>query len=380
MIKIISQSVFTKHALKIIGRSNQKRRLTNQTKRHPVTEASPIDFKEEETILKKLVPQIREDVTNESLIYHTNMPKIKRQFQKLFDDAVENLKLKYLASPLTTINAYKHFKRDYTEEELMKAGILGWCFKLQDIAMIIIDDILDESVTRYNKPVLYRKVGIKQAITDSIYFETSANFLLLKHFSEHKYFAKIQKELICNLGPTTISQRKELTKYNLEDFEVYESLVKSFPFLIHGVSSAMYLANIQDPELHSIVKKFCMDICIFGKRYDDFTALVEPTTPLEKDNTDIAASRITWMAVQVSKLATPQQKKTFMEHYGSSDPKSISIIFDIYQELNLVEYFDIYREKFYDDMHTRIHNLPHQLPKQFFYDILDYAVINCFYA
>uniref|UniRef100_A0A6P7GSZ6 Probable farnesyl diphosphate synthase DDB_G0278823 n=1 Tax=Diabrotica virgifera virgifera TaxID=50390 RepID=A0A6P7GSZ6_DIAVI len=210
---------------------------------HPVLGRSAVDFTEEESILKKLVPQIREDVINESLVYHTNMPKIRTRCEKLFDEAVESLKLKYLACPLITINAYKHFKRNYAEEELIKAGILGWCFKL-----------------------------------------------------------------------------------------------------------------------------------------DDFTLLVEPTAPLEKDNTDIAAHKITWMAVQVSKLATPQQKQTFMEHYGRSDPKSISIIFDIYRELNLVEHFDRYRTKFYDDMDTRIQNLPHQLPKQFFYNILDYAVINSFFA
>uniref|UniRef100_A0A6P7GT01 Farnesyl diphosphate synthase 2-like n=1 Tax=Diabrotica virgifera virgifera TaxID=50390 RepID=A0A6P7GT01_DIAVI len=344
-----------------------------------VFERSPVNFREEETIIRKLIPQIREDVINESLVYHT-IPKLRREFEKLFDDNVENLKSKYLPSATTTIHAFKHFKKDYSEEELMKAGILGWCSKLQDISLIIIDDILDESEMRYNKPPRYRQVGIKQAITDSVYFETSANFLLLKHFSGHKYFPQIQKELICNIGPTNISQRLELTKYKMEDFEVYESLVKSFPFLIHGVSCAMYLANIDDPKLHSIVKQFCMDICIFGKRYDDFTALVEPTVPLEKDNKDIAAHKITWMAVQVSKLATPQQKQTFMEHYGRSDPKSISIIFDIYRELNLVEHFDRYRTKFYDDMDTRIQNLPHQLPKQFFYNILDYAVINKFYA
>ncbi|CAG9840552.1 unnamed protein product [Diabrotica balteata] len=246
--------------------------------------------------------------------------------------------------------------------------------------MIIVDDILDESKIRYNKPPLYRVVGIKQAILDSITLETGASFLCLKYFSEHKHFAKIHKEMVLNLATTTISQTQELSKYNIEDFEVFENLVKSFPLFVHAVASVVYLAGIDDPKLQSIVKKICMDIAIFGKRFDDFTVFLDPSTIGEKDNTDIANFKITWMAIQVSKMGSPQQKNTFMEHYGSTDPKSISIIFDIYQELNLVEHFDRYMMKFYDDMQTQIHNLPPQLPKQFFYNILDCAVANKMYA
>ncbi|CAG9840553.1 unnamed protein product [Diabrotica balteata] len=130
MIKTISQGVFTKHALKIISGSNQNRSLTNQTKRHPVFERPQIDFTQEETILKKLIPQIREDILNESLVYQVNMPTVRAHVEKLFNDTVEDLKPKFLNCALISIYAYKYFKQDYSEEDLIKAGILGWCYKL----------------------------------------------------------------------------------------------------------------------------------------------------------------------------------------------------------------------------------------------------------
>ncbi|CAG9840551.1 unnamed protein product [Diabrotica balteata] len=285
-----------------------------------------------------------------------------------------------MPSATTTIHAYKHFNKDYTEDDLMKAGILGWCFKLQDVHLVIVDDLMDESEMRYSKPVWYRQVGVKQAIIDCLIFEASATYLVLKYFSDHKYFPQIQKELLDNISPTDTSQLLELTNFNLEDYEFYENFVKSYPFLVHSVTSVMYMVGINDPELHSLVKKFCMDVCIFGKRYDDISVIVESISVAEKDNTDIASSKVTWMAIQVSKIGSPQQKKRFMEHYGSSDPKSISIIFDLYQELNLVERFDKYMMDYYDEMYARIQNMPPRLPKEFFCNILDLSVSNKLYA
>uniref|UniRef100_A0A6P7GC34 Farnesyl pyrophosphate synthase-like n=1 Tax=Diabrotica virgifera virgifera TaxID=50390 RepID=A0A6P7GC34_DIAVI len=256
-------------------------------KRHPVFVRPTIDFTQEETILKNLIPQIREDILNESLVYQKNMPTVRKQFENLINDTVGDLKPKFLNCALIAIYAYKYFKQDHTEEELVKAGILGWCYKLQDLAMIIVDDILDESKIRYNKPPLYRVVGIKQAILDSIILESAANFLVLKYFSDHKHLVKIQKDLILNIATTTISQKQELSKYEIDELEVFENLIKSFPLLIHAVTSAVYLAGIDDPKIQSIVKKFCVDIAIFGKRYDDFTVFLDPKTIGEKDNTDI---------------------------------------------------------------------------------------------
>ncbi|XP_050517400.1 farnesyl pyrophosphate synthase-like [Diabrotica virgifera virgifera] len=380
MIKTIFQRDVTRSALKIMGRSNQKRRLATHPKRHPVFVRPTIDFTQEETILQNLIPQIREDILNESLVYQKNMPTVRGHVENLINDTVGDLKPKFLNCALIAIYAYKYFKQDHTEEELVKAGILGWCYKLQDLAMIIVDDILDESKIRYNKPPLYRVVGIKQAILDSIILESAANFLVLKYFSDHKHLVKIQKDLILNIATTTISQKQELSKYEIDELEVFENLIKSFPLLIHAVTSAVYLAGIDDPKIQSIVKKFCVDIAIFGKRYDDFTVFLDPKTIGEKDNTDIVSFKITWMAIQVSKMGSPQQKKTFMKHYGHSDPESVAIIFDIYRELNLVEHFDKYMMEFYDDMLTQIQNLPPQLPKEFFYNILDCAVANKMYA
>ncbi|XP_050517402.1 farnesyl pyrophosphate synthase-like isoform X2 [Diabrotica virgifera virgifera] len=380
MLKKIFQRDIPKHALKIINRSCQKRRLTSQTRRHPAFERSPVYFKEEEVILNKLIPQIREDVIDESLVYYNNMQKLRRHFENLFTHQVENLKSKYMPSAAITINFYKHFKKDYTEEELMKVGILGWCFKLQDISLIMVDDIMDESEFRYNKPVWYREVGVKQAIIDSLIFEHCSSYLLLKYFSDLKYFPQIQKELLQNIATANSSQILELDDFPLEDYEKYENLVKSYPFFVHSVTSVMYMVDVDDPHLHSIAKKMCMDISIFGKRYDDITAIVETVSVAEKHNTDIHFSRATWMAIQVSKLGNPQQKKTFKEHYGSSDPKSALIIFDIYKELKLVEHFDKYTMEYYDDMYTQIQNLPPQLPKEFFSNMLDLSVANKFYA
>uniref|UniRef100_A0A6P7H0T1 Farnesyl pyrophosphate synthase-like n=1 Tax=Diabrotica virgifera virgifera TaxID=50390 RepID=A0A6P7H0T1_DIAVI len=246
--------------------------------------------------------------------------------------------------------------------------------------MLIVDDIVDESETRYNKTVWYRKVGIKQTIIDSIIFETGASYLFLKYFSDHKHFVHMQKELLHNFSPANTSQILEIENYELENFEEYENLVKSYPFLVHGVTSVMYMVGIDDPEVQALVKKFCIDVCIFGKRYDDITAIVETVSFAEKDNTDIYCSKTTWMAIQVANMGTPQQKKRFKEHYGSADPKSISIIFDIYNELKLVEHFDRYMMEYYDDMYTRIQNLPPLLPKEFFQNMVDLSVSNKFYA
>lgn len=98
----------------------------------------------------------------------------------------------------------------------------------------------------------------------------------------------------------------------------------------------------------------------------------------EKDCTDAAEGKPTWLAAQAYKIGTEAHKKILEKHYGVNNKKSLMEIYKIYDELNLKEKFEQYKETFYNETYKKIEKLPKELPGQLFLDILDYAMIGGF--
>ncbi|CAH1104917.1 unnamed protein product [Psylliodes chrysocephalus] len=337
------------------------------------------DLSSEYRQLLSVFPSIVEEVIEEQLFYHKNFPELKERYAKLLNYTCV-LDDKYLSTGVSFLHAYKSFQKPnlLTEENLKKACILAWCLRLLETSVIMDDDIIDNSKLRYNKPTWYNlpDVGIKKAICDASFLETSVSYLLLNHFSSHPQYFNIQKELLRSYAPTMIAECMDLSKYKPNEFEKYQNVVRIYFFTVPFVLCAMYLVNIDNPQLHTIARKILIDIAIYLASEDDFDGVYGIKT--QKDCTDVAEGKPTWLAIQAYKIGTESHRKILDKHYGVDDNKSVMETYKIYDELNLKEKFEQYKEDFYNDTYKKIEQLPKELPGQIFLDILDFAVMGGF--
>ncbi|XP_050502736.1 uncharacterized protein LOC126882005 [Diabrotica virgifera virgifera] len=381
MVKTIFQRDFTRHALKIIRGSNQKRRFANQTKRLPYSNRrTELDWSLEENALQAVAPQIKEDILDDQLEDYVHVPHIRQRYSKVLDKTTFDLPYRYRSGALATVHSYLQFEKfaNVTPEQLKLSCILGWCYRLLVSSMIVYDDILDDQMVRYNEKPWHKQVGIKEAILDTLFLQSSASYLFSRYFETHPHFLEMLKMLNKCYATCTIGQTLEIQTYDLEDFQANEVLIKCFPCTLYPVRTAMYLANIVDPKLHFAVEQFCWDLVRFIKVEDDMWGQFEPITNSHKDCTDASAGRVTWLGIQVAKYGTPSQKKTFSENYGKNEETALRNIQNIYEEMRIVDHYKKYEEKFYNEMCECIENLTKGLPKQLFIDLLDFALIRKF--
>nr|ALL35416.1 terpene synthase [Psylliodes chrysocephala] len=344
-----------------------------------VNRCQKFDFSLESEQIYSVFPSILEEVIDEQLYYHQHLSELKERYTKLMnytcyaDD-------KFMGSSIMHMHAYKSLEKAslLNEENIKMASILAWCIRMLVTSMIIDDDIMDNSILRYNKPTWLNlsDIGINNAICDASFVETSAFYLLTNHFSCHPQYVNIQREMLRNYSTSMVSICMDNRQYKVHEFEKYQNYVKGYPCTVPPVLTAMYLANIDDQRLHTCARELLMDIGIYLKIEDDYEGVYGINT--QKDCTDVAEGRATWLAVEAYKRGNTAQKKIIEQNYGRDNIESIMSIYKIYDELNLKEKFEYYKEDFYNDIFKRIQELPKELPQQLFVDVLDFAAMGKF--
>uniref|UniRef100_A0A6P7GCA1 Farnesyl pyrophosphate synthase-like n=1 Tax=Diabrotica virgifera virgifera TaxID=50390 RepID=A0A6P7GCA1_DIAVI len=339
-----------------------------------------LDYSFEETALQAVVPQIKEEILDDQLEDHINVPHLRQRYSKLLDKTTFDLTNPYLSCGLSSVHSYLQLEKfgNVTPGQLKLSCILGWCYRLQISSMIVYDDILDDQKVRYNAEPWHKQVGTKEAILDTLFLKSSASSLFRRYFESHPQFLNMLKMFNKCYGTCTIGQLLEIQTYDLEDFKTYDALVKCFPVTLYPVRTAMYLANIVDPKLHFAVEQFCRDLARFIKVEDDMWGAYEPITKTEKDCPDISTGRVTWLGQQVAKYGTPSQKRIFSENYGKNETTALRKIQNIYEDMHIYESYKKYEEKFYNEMCESIEKLPKELPRQLFVDLLDFALVKKF--
>jgi len=94
---------------------------------------------------------------------------------------------------LSVIASYRSFvsERALSEDETLKAFVLGWCIEWLQAFFLVADDIMDQSQTRRGQPCWYKVAGVGNvAINDSFLLESCIYKLLKKVFYYFRYKKK----------------------------------------------------------------------------------------------------------------------------------------------------------------------------------------------
>lgn len=248
---------------------------------------------------------------------------------------------------------------------------------------MIIDDVLDSSVTRRGVPCWYKKDGIGlNAMNDAILLEKGLFNVLRKYFSSSKGYIHMIELFHDITMKTSMGQALDLfcmkeNKPNLDAFTMkrYDAIVKYktayYTFQL-PVALAMYMANNFDEELHRQAKTILLEMGHFFQVQDDFLDCFGDPEHTGKLGTDIKEGKCSWLAVVALQRTTKEQRLIMEKYYGQPDvPEATDIIRNLYEDLGLLNTYTIYEEETYNLIKTHIQQISKGLPHELFFRLMD---------
>ncbi|XP_066249215.1 farnesyl pyrophosphate synthase-like [Euwallacea similis] len=375
------QNVNYKRWMRQIQHNNIRALSTiQQTLVRPKAQSTALASKEQSRDFMALFPDIVRELTEVGR--NPELPDVMKRFAKVLQYNTPNGKKN---RGLIAISSYKILEdpAKLTPENIKLISILGWCIEMLHTHFLIIDDIMDDSEFRRGFLCWYRKPGIGLgAINDSLMIGNAVFLLIKKYFREHPMYVPLMELFHDVTLRTTLGQSLDSMcldsngKPKLEMFTMsrYTSIVKYktayYSFQL-PVAVAMYLAGMDDPEQHRQVRTIFVEMGQFFQIQDDFLDCFGDPDVTGKTGTDIQSGKCSWLAVMALQRASPAQRKIMEEHYGRSDPESVTAVKNLYEALSLPNTYAIYEEENYNLIKTHIQQISKGLRHDLFFNIME---------
>nr|ALL35407.1 isopentenyl diphosphate synthase [Phyllotreta armoraciae] len=263
---------------------------------------------------------------------------------------------------LTTVITYKLLEKpeNLTPDNIRLANILGWFIELIEAAVVIFDDLMDNSSTRRGGLCWHRQkdVGVL-AIADGLNLNSGAYLLLEKYFGNHPHFADMScfsQRVMYNtaIGQVIDSMRHAPETISLDKFKAIAKYKTGYYTFYFSVGLGMYLSRQFNKDvLENQIAPLLFDMGEYFQIKNDINDCFVKEDVAGKTGTDIEESKCTWLAVKALEKGNEAQKALFRENYGKSDAKSVESIRNLYRELKLQEEFDEYEADFFKSLRKR---------------------------
>lgn len=353
------------------------RKATSTSWNVPIAAKETALSKDEARSFMAVFPDLVRELTDTGR--HLDVPEVTKWYAKVLQYNVSGGKKN---RGLTVVMAYKILSKELTEENLRRAQMAGWCVEMLQAFYLVADDIMDNAVTRRNRPCWYRthNLGVK-ALNDSMLIEAGLYQVLKNHFKDQPYYIDLVELFHDSTMKTLIGQYldsnclDEANNPKLDNFTMsrYNSIAKykTGYYSFHlPVAIALYMAGIRDPELHRQAKTILLEMGHFFQVQDDFLDCYGDSEVIGKIGTDIEDGKCSWLAVVALQRANPEQRKIMEEFYGRNSPEKVAAVKQLYNELGLPATFSTYEEESYNIILTHIQQLSAGLSHEVFLKLL----------
>jgi len=281
-----------------------------------------------------------------------------------------------------TLEAMLKHKGESTSEELTLQGhVVGWGIEWLQACFLVLDDIMDDSITRRGQPCWYKNKDVgKMAINDGLILESCIYILLKKHCGRHKEYSALVDIFHQVATQTEMGQLLDMTTEDPEgklDFtrftmKRYKSIVKfktAFYSFYLPVASGLILAGVNDEEAFKETRDITLAMGEYFQIQDDVLDCYADPETLGKIGTDIQDKKCSWLCVKALEKATPAQMKVLEGNYGQWDDAKVANVKALYREMKLKEDFEAYEEESYQSIKGMIEKTKH-VPKGVFEQFL----------
>lgn len=278
----------------------------------------------------------------------------RRWVEKLLDYNVPGGKLNRGLSVIDSLELLKG-KKELSENERFLACAIGWCIEWLQAYFLVMDDIMDNSVTRRGKPCWFRvaKVGLI-AVNDGILLRNHIFRILKWHFRPQPYYIELndlfnEVEFQTANGQmldliTTPAGEIDLSKYCMSTYlKIVQYKTAYYSFYL-PVACALLMAGENLMNFQS-AKEILVLMGTYFQVQDDYLDCYGDPNVIGKIGTDIEDTKCSWLIVQALQKANEDQRQRLHDNYGKADPSHVAEVKRVYNELDLQSVFLEYEQE-----------------------------------
>ncbi|XP_054167092.1 uncharacterized protein LOC128964501 [Oppia nitens] len=226
---------------------------------------------------------------------------------------------------------------------------LGWIDQLVVIYFVMIDDIVDQSDTRFGKTCWHLLPDVGMIALNDCTLILSVVFKLAKHyFKGHPCYMDIVECIHETIENVSIGQSMDLMNTKSTNkhaqFEQYTdncwttiSKYKEACFAILYPFKLVMTATGQTNQKDRHIIEECLVKCgrLTGA-YNDYSDVY-----VKSNGTDIAEGKCSWLYVRALEMASPEQRSVLLDNYGLGADNHIAVdkIKLVYSQLNMKQEF-----------------------------------------
>ncbi|XP_069688247.1 farnesyl pyrophosphate synthase-like [Periplaneta americana] len=262
--------------------------------------------------------------------------------------------------------------------------VMAVCIEMLEGSLVILDDLMDGSITRRNRPCWHHvnNIGVTAA-NDVILFKCAVYQVLEKYFSDKPYYldtVKLFRDVtfkIClgqmldiNVAKMGAGRVTDLNTYTMECYRTIAKYKTSFYACCFPFTLATCMAGLKNEELIRQCNDIFLKLGELGQIYEDYIDCYGDPAISGKIGTDIETRKCTWFIVTAMQRATPEQKAILQDCYGCQDPVKVKRVKEVYEELDLRSAYENLLEERSKVLYSLAEQLPKEIPLELFYNFI----------
>eukprot|EP00697_Spironema_sp_BW2_P008073 gnl/Spiro4/22579_TR11137_c0_g1_i1.p1 gnl/Spiro4/22579_TR11137_c0_g1~~gnl/Spiro4/22579_TR11137_c0_g1_i1.p1 ORF type:complete len:383 (+),score=37.67 gnl/Spiro4/22579_TR11137_c0_g1_i1:87-1235(+) len=268
------------------------------------------------------------------------------------------------------------------DRKRMLARVLGWCVELLQGCFLVVDDVMDQSITRRGKPCWYKlpEVG-PAAINDGCILRSAIFRILRKYFGSSSYYVSLVELFNEVILQTELGQMMDsiphptngldFSRFNVSNYRQIVRFKTAYYSFYLPIRLGLILSEAPStPEAHATTLRLSLALGELFQVQDDFLDLYQDPDVLGKIGTDIEDAKCSWLLVTALAGASPEQRDMLREHYGKSGHSHGAAVRLVYDSLGLPEIFARHENEAHASICATIDSAPPGVPVRIFRSVL----------
>ncbi|KAJ7359261.1 farnesyl diphosphate synthase [Mycena albidolilacea] len=298
-------------------------------------------------------------------------------YTRIIDYNVPGGKLNRALSVVDSVEIIKG--HPLSDHEFLQAAVLGWAVEFLQAFFLVLDDLMDKSLTRRGQPCYYRvpEVGTI-AVNDAVLIESALYTLLKLHFRNETYYIDLVElfhETTLQTGTgqlldliTAPEDTVDLSKISLEKFQLIARYKTAYYSFYLPVALAMLMCEIPETyqsrssgetvHAYKVARSILLPIGEYFQVQDDFLDFAGAPEQIGKVGTDIVDNKCSWCINTALAAASPEQRAVLETSYGQRDPAMEAKVKAVFEEVGLREEYRAYEEKVHAEIVASIESVP----------------------
>ncbi|KAI0321226.1 farnesyl diphosphate synthase [Amylostereum chailletii] len=275
-------------------------------------------------------------------------------------------------------------QRELSDEEHARAIALGWAIELvrspsplrvrmsliipdaqAHAYCLVIDDMMDQSITRRGKPCWYHVEGVgSRAINDAGIIKGAIFNIVRTHFRTQSYYSALVDILHDSMQKTVMGQTLDLitapeddvdlSKFSLDRHKIIVIFKTSLYSFYLPIALALVICGfpmtgrdwwIRRPDVYKLAFEILVPLGNLFQIQDDYIDYAGTPKQIGKVGTDIVDNKCSWCIATALALASPEQRAILDASYGRKDAAAEARVKEVYREVGLDRVYAEYEER-----------------------------------